>query len=259
MKIGINWGCFAGLSTTEQIRLMQKHGFDATFVYTDAHAPNPDLKQIRQAGITIDTIHAPFDHINDMWKSGLDGDAMLKRLLFCVEEAAEHDIPIVVCHTSSGPNPPIISDIGNARYKKLLETAHKYGITVAFENQRKLANLAIMFEYYDNARFCWDVGHEACFTPGKDYMQLFGEKLVCVHLQDNMKNQNEDLHLIPFDGKIDFDRVARILAAHNYKGTAMLEIHFQNSGAYNDISPEDYYRKAADAARQIANAVENYR
>ncbi len=260
MKIGINMNCYGGgLSVDEQIRLMKENGFEATFL--GCEGPNFDevVEKLQAAGITVDNLHAPFNKINDMWLPGDAGEDMLARLVRCVEKAAAHGIPVIVVHVSSGTKPPMINDIGNDRFRRLMEAAKKHNVTVAYENQRKLANLALMFEYYDEARFCWDIGHEACFTNGREYMPLFGDKLIALHVQDNNCEFNKDIHLIPYDGKIDFDKAARFIAERNYQGTVMLELIRKNSTVYEDVTPEDYYKKAADAARRLMESIDSYR
>ena len=260
MKIGINMNCYGGgLPIDEQLRLMKENGFEATFLGCEGASFDETVEKIQAAGITVDNLHAPFNKINDMWLPGDAGEDMLARLVRCVEKAASHGIPVIVVHVSSGNRPPIINDIGNDRFARLMEAANANNVTVAYENQRKLANLALMFEYYDEAGFCWDIGHEACFANGREFMPLFGDKLVALHVQDNNCEYNVDSHLVPYDGKIDFDKAARMIAARDYKGTVMLELIRKNSNRYDDLTPEQYYKRAANAAIRLRDAIEGYR
>lgn len=260
MKIGINLGCYGGgLTIEEQIRLIKENGFEACFLGCEGADFDAVVEKVQAAGITVDNLHAPFNKINDMWKEGEAGEDMLARLIACVEKAARHGIPVIVVHLSSGMNPPMINDIGNERFKRLMEAAAANNVTIAYENQRMIANLALMFEYYPEARFCWDIGHEACFTYGREYMPLFGKKLAALHVQDNLCEFNKDQHLIPYDGKVDFDKAARYIAESGYQGTVMLEIIRKNSDFYTEISPEEYYKRAADATRKLRDTIESYR
>ena len=260
MKIGINMNCYGGgLPVDEQIRLMKENGFEATFLGCEGANFDEVVEKLQAEGITVDNLHAPFNKINDMWLPGDAGEDMLARLIRCVEKAAAHNIPAIVVHISSGTKPPMINDIGNERFRRLMEAAKEHNVIIAYENQRKLANLALMFEYYDEARFCWDIGHEACFTSGREYMPLFGDKLIALHVQDNNCEYNKDSHLIPYDGKIDFDKAARFIGERNYNGTVMLELIRKNSSNYEDMSAEDYYKKAAASARRLADAIDSYR
>ena len=259
MKIGIIWG-WAGESVPRetQIAWMKENEFEATFVGNESEHFDEDVAALQNAKITVDNIHAPFDAINDIWLPGEGGEQMLARLIRCAEDAKRHGIPVIVVHMSSGMRPPIISDIGNLRFAKLMDRCDALGITVAFENQRKLANLALMFEYYDQARFCWDVGHEHCFTPGREYMPLFGDKLAALHIHDNPCEFNKDSHLLPYDGKIDFDQAARHIAKSGYEGTVMLETGWGGS-FYREITPEEYIRRAGVAAAKFRDTILSYK
>lgn len=256
MDIGISWGCYSGLSIERQAELMAENGFATTFL----SGAEPKIKEISRAldkrGIVCENLHAPFSHINDIWYEGENGEAMLGELFETAERCHENGIPVMVVHLSSGCPAPRINDVGYRRFERLMEYARKKGVTVAYENQRYLANLAYMMEQFPDAGFCWDVGHEACFTDGRRYMPLFGKRLSALHIHDNDMKYNSDLHLIPYDGKIDFDRVAREIAQSGYGGSLMLELSRGNSHYYDDSSPEDYYRRAAQAAVRLRNAVE---
>lgn len=260
MKLGISWNSYGGdLTRDEQITLMKKNGFEATFMGSKNNDPDENINALRQAGIDVETLHAPYDRINDIWYAGDAGDEMLNRLIGCAEAAKRNHVPVIIVHMSSGLKPPMISDIGNARFAKLVEKARALGVTLAFENQRMLANLSLMFDYYEDARFCWDVGHEACFTPGREYMPLFGGKLVALHIHDNTCEFCKDYHMLPYDGKIDFDHVAKQIAESGFEGTVMLEVGRWGSKFYDDMSAEDYFARAGEATRKLRDKIQSYR
>lgn len=267
MKIGINLNCYPGVPLEEQIKLMKENGFEACFLGSESPIYDDIVKTLQANGITVENLHAPFTKckdepvcgINDMWYEGEAGDKMLARLTACVEKAARYNIPVIVVHLSSGLTPPMVNNIGNERFGKLMDFAKEHNVTIAYENQRMLGNIAHAFEYYTDAGFCWDIGHESCFTPGREYMPLFGKKLVALHVQDNMGAEKGDLHLIPYDGVVDFEKAARYIAATDFEGVVMLEVLKRQSNYYDDVTPEDYYKKAAEAARRLAERIEFYR
>jgi len=128
------------------------------------------------------------------------------------------------------------------------------GVTLGFENQRKLANLAFVFELYENVPqvgFCWDIGHETCFAGGREYMPLFGNRLVYTHIHDNLCQKDGDLHMIPFDGAIDFGRRVELLRRFNYQGSLTLELHPGKCGKYNSLSHQEYFARAYAAAARL--------
>ncbi len=258
--IGINYCSFYGLSPDEFARNIKAVGFGATFTeahdLTDAEAY---AKAFYENGIAWETVHAPFDGINNIWRESDDGDIILAKMKRTVDICADFSIPTAVIHLSSGEKAPSISDIGKRRFSSLVEYSAKRNVNLAFENQRKLANIAWVFEEFSDVPtvgFCWDVGHEGCFTPGREYMPLFGNKLVCMHIHDNDGRYNHDLHQIPFDGSLDFYRVARHIGKYGFAGTLMLEIFPQISGIYNSLKPFEILSRAAVAASRLCDMVD---
>jgi len=256
-KIGISAGAYKGITIEETMPYLRNAGFDATFTgYRDLAQVSRFAELFAANGIFYESIHAPWDNINQIWLDGEEGARVLARFCECVESCAAIGVPIAVVHLSSGENPPPVTDCGRGRWETLIETAEKNNIVLAFENQRKLSNLAYIFETYPhhpNVAFCWDCGHESCFTPGRSYMPLFGKKLVCTHLHDNFglpDRQTPDVHILPFDGNMDYQYVADMLDRDNYRGTLMLEVSSRHE-TYANMTAEDYYLRAAAALRRL--------
>ena len=165
----------------------------------------------------------------------------------------------MVVHLSSGLKAPAISEIGQARFRRLVDYAIQKDVKIAFENQRKLANLAWALETFedtDMVGFCWDCGHESCFTPGREYMPLFGNKLICTHIHDNEGVYNKDSHLIPFDGNINFERFAEHIRNARYQGPLTLEVIPKNSNSYDHMMPDEFLEKAATSIKRLVNMVD---
>ena len=256
MNIGINIGAYP-CSHEEQVALMQTYGFSATF----CSSLHPQLAETvalcRRAGITVESCHAPWNGINHIWRNCPEGEDMITRLLASVDECAAHGIPVLVVHLSSGEHPPRVSDLGLSRFEQLMAQAKERGVTIAYENQRMLGNLSLAFEEFPDAAFCWDNGHEACFTDGKrDYMALFGDRLTAIHIHDNRATHDADDHRIPGDGCIDFAPVIQKLAKANYQKALMLELVAGHTPAYAEINADAFFARAAAAARRLADAVD---
>ena len=260
-QIGINMHAVAGLTDAEYVKTIADLGFSATFTgsrFQDPayHAALAEL--FAKYGVTYETLHAPFKHINDMWLDCEGGDQMLAELTSCIDNCVIGGAKIAVVHLSSGLTPPPVTDLGRARYTTLVEYAQKKGVTVAFENQRFLSNIAWAFETFgpeDSVGFCWDCGHESCFTHGREYMPLFGERLICTHIHDNAGNFNEDMHKLPFQEKIDFNRFAAHLNRVGYQGSLMLEVGCDSRFTVNK-DPYEYLAEAADAAKKLRTLVD---
>jgi len=247
----------------EQIECMKKVGVNRTFIMSEGQYFDEIMTAFAENGIICENLHSPFDGINDMWSESEDGDKMLQRLMESVDKCAKYSVPAMVVHVSSGRPMTPITAAGDKRYKKLMDYAREKGVKIAYENLRYLENLKHNLELYPDSVFCWDCGHENCYTPGTRFMPMFGKRLGALHIHDNACGVDTDDHVLPFDGKIDFDRVAKDLAESGYEGTLMLEIGksaiYEGEEIYKDMSYEEFYSKAVKAERKIVDMVESYR
>ncbi len=261
MKLGISWNCYPGLDDGTQIALMKKNGFEATFLASESERLDEEIGALREAGILIENLHGPLSsetsNVNDMWRDNDRAPEMLARLMDGVEKCIRYGIPTLVAHVTAGPTPPRPNKRGYLRFCEVFDRAKEGGVTIACENIRPFGNLAFMLEQFSNAAFCWDAGHEACSGDNRQFMPMFGVDLKAVHLHDNMLDG--DHHMIPYDGRIDFDRVARQIAESPYEGSVMLELIQTGHETYRDMSPEAYYERAGKAAKQLARAICAYR
>ncbi len=256
MKIGIELGSFP-CPLEEQLTLMKKYGFETCFCGSIDQNLDTEMKLCEKYGIEVENYHAPFSHINDIWLDIPEGEGMLQELLDSIDNCAKYGVTTLVVHLSSGDKPPRMNDLGFSRFDKLMAYAKEKGVTIAYENQRKLANLAYVFEQYDEAGFCWDTGHEACFAYGRQFMPLFADKLAALHIHDNHCVHNGDDHMIPYDACIDFDRVTSQIAASNFDKSLMLELIAEKTPQYIEMGADAFYKKAAEVAQKLADEVES--
>lgn len=261
-KLGINYRAERpeDMSDENCLARLNEYGFGAIFTGIGNPATVDELApKVRAAGIDYDFIHAPFDKINDMWKAGDAGEAMLDRLIVTAETCARNEIPIAVIHLSSGEKAPCVNEIGVDRFDRLIRKAEDLGVQIAIENQRKLGNIAVLMERYADEKhvgFCWDNGHERCFTPNREYMPLFGDRLICLHIHDNRGIYNDDIHYLPFDGVIDFDHVAQQIRASGYKGSVMLETAGRGRDLYAGLSEVSFLKRAYMQADRLRTLID---
>ena len=260
-KIGINLHFLKSLSDFEAVELLSAHGFCATFSDTfDAERQVKIAELLAKKGISYDTLHAPFGHINDMWREGEGGERMCAELIACIDNCALAGVPMAVVHLSSGVNAPQVNDIGIERFTRLVEYAEKRNVVIAFENQRKLTNISWAletFEQNEKVGFCWDCGHEGCFSPGREYMPLFSSQLVALHLHDNYAVFTDDRHMIPFDGTLDFEKIAERIRKSSYSGTLMLELFKKDGEPYGNMTADQYLDRAYAAALRLRKMIDN--
>lgn len=241
----------------ERYRMMKRVGFDTTFIwwgdeYADIDGPKEDHPEIaRRNGLHIENVHLPFENANELWIDSLEADAVIKGYTLGIEKCADCNIPTAVLHLTSGNNPPAFSAIGLDRIKRLVELAERKAVNIALENLRKPEYLDFIFSNVQSERlgFCYDSGHENCFTKGTDMLAQYGSKLMALHLHDN--DGTYDQHRIPGEGKIDWNLVSRKIKATGYGGAIALEVTNEFSQYRGKETPEEFLQRAYEAVTTI--------
>ena len=261
-QIAINLHAKRSLDTASYIQKMRELGFNALMTETLEMGELAKIAELlSRNGLRYEMIHAPFKGINDIWLDNEGGERALAEMITAVRGAAAVGCPIVVVHLTAGKILPQITQLGGARYEILVEYAACKGVGIAFENQRSLSHLAWALERFEkapNVGFCWDCGHEGCFTQGREFMPAFGDKLICTHLHDNDGILGDDQHKIPFDGRLDMSRIARQLRQSGYNGTLTLELFAENTNAYDRMTATAFLEKAAMAAKRLRLMVDGF-
>ena len=267
-KLGIIANCLKGVSSEDALPLIKNAGFECYFLmWTDHERISTAKKKGDELGLSCEFIHAPFFDVNAMWE---EGDAYLplyNELMACIESAGDNAISTVILHLTSGWTPPCVSDVGFARYDALVQYAAERGVRIAFENMRVLAHVAIMKERYrdtENVGFCFDCGHEHCFTKTIDWMHVFEDRVIATHIHDNFsrgeRNMDKvDVHLLPFDGTYDYERMMRRLDEYEVDVPLMLEVfnprRYENETRllnYPDMTSEEFLATAYERIKRIS-------
>ncbi len=261
-KLGIITECISGMSSTDALELAHKTGFEAFFT---GEIDPKTVSDLRKKGdkykMDFEFIHAPFGGINNMWLSGLDYLTVMNGMKATVDVAADNGVPAIITHVSSGWKAPAVNDLGIARYDELVLYAQKKGVTVCFENLRMLGNLAMLVDRYDgidNVRFCFDNGHEHCYTKTVSWLDIFTTRLMATHLHDNHsralgdKSIDPDEHLLPFDGTYDFKTMIDKMDEYGYTGSLMLEVFNSASPEYQRLTPQEFMQTCYDRIKKIS-------
>ncbi|MBQ4120041.1 MAG: sugar phosphate isomerase/epimerase [Clostridia bacterium] len=253
-KLGINLDAVDGFSYRDYIKAAKELGFTAVFSdMTTCDCPQEIAALCKEYGLEYSFIHAPYMGTYSLWQEGEKGDKMYESILSCISICEKADVPIAVVHISSGFNPPPMTELGKTRFKNIVGYAKDRNVKIAFENLRNFPYLEWAmntFKEYSNVGFCWDVGHENCFTEDIEYLKIYGDKLLCTHIHDNNCEKGGDLHLIPFDGKIDYKSSIKNLKATSFTGPLMLEVFAKNE-MYNGISPLDFLTRAYKSIEKV--------
>lgn len=262
-KLGI---CIPGNfpeSAEIKISEMSKAGFESSFFgWKETVDPYEMMKFYDKYNVEVDSLHAPFDDLNCIWRNEPKGDDYIVRLSKCIDDAANLHIPHIVMHPISGDSVPKSSLIGIERFRKLIDYSLTKGVKICFENVEFTEMLGVvMSEFGDDVGFCYDTGHESTNDPGVRFIPLFGDRLTCTHIHDNYGPSymmtpilHGDCHMIPLDAAIDFKRVMKDIRSVNYKGVLMLESNRHGLlGTYGSYSLREFYERAYSALSEIAS------
>lgn len=237
----------------QTIRAIKKAGFDGVFIqwYNKdwEFSQEKQLKLCRELGLEIPFIHLGYDGINNIWVEGKDGDILTESYLKDLDICKSNNVDLVVMHLVSKFVAPSPSLVGIKRLQKIVDYAEKLNIKIAFENTKIWGYLEYVLSHIknDNAGICFDVGHYHCFFDDKFSWDIFKNKIFAVHLHDN--DRSDDLHLLPFDGTVDWSEVAKNLKEANYTGPVTLESRYKND--YLNMSIDDFYKLSLEKAKQI--------
>ena len=233
-KLCVNIVPDAVLSMGQRLSLIRAAGFDGVFACWTPEAPVQDWKRmIRQEGLIFQSMHAPFDHVEDIWEDGEKGEAFLRVLMACVEDCARAEVPLAVVHAIKGFDKHTPSDLGVERFDRLCALADRRGVLLGFENtegEEYLARILTELRGHPSCRFCWDTGHEMCYNRSRDMMALYGEMLAGTHLNDNEGVTGkeitffDDAHLLPFDGAADWRGIRERLRKYGFQGPMTFEV-----------------------------------
>lgn len=272
LEIGVNINNESGRNEIEILNNIAKAGFKNVMLSYKAGNIEDTIKTAKDLGLNVSYYHINNTYANDLWARGEIVDQYIKDVISQIKFCGKHKIPIAVMHATYGspsdfPLKP--SEQGIKNFEKILQVAKKCKVKIALENIDKYT---IKHMYYlldkikdENLGFCYDIGHHHLYNPKTNLIKKYGERLFALHLHDNLMDwcpgydYSRDIHLLPFDGKINFEKACKRLKKINYKGIIMLEIHKKASGKpqlYTKTSNLNYLKEAHNRAEQLANMVE---
>lgn len=218
------------------------------------------VRHARSKNMILQSLHGPLRGMPAMWQA--ESPPVLQDLLDSATDCARLGFPILVVHPWNGVDYTFDPQgLYFDHFDKLVTHAEHLGISVAFENLEGPEYLAALLERYVNCRhvgYCYDSGHEACYAPGWDFLAAYGDRLIMTHLNDNLGvtdpggqlHGTDDLHLLPGDGVLDWQNIARRLQAAKPQEILNFELKIRPKGdrckldLYGHLPPETYFREA---------------
>lgn len=244
------------ISLAESAYCLAEAGFTQTFVvWGFAGEGIRAAAAANAAGLTVETVHASYGGVNEIWLDEPQGEKRMEYFLSCVRGTAAIGVKTVILHLSSGDTPPPFCEIGKRRYERICREAERLGVAVGFENLRKTSYLTDLFAGVDSParKFCYDCGHERLYDGGDRVLERYGKDLVAVHLHDNGGAQDD--HLLPFTGCIDWNRLARRLRPY-YAADPSLPITLELKQTGGGLSASAFAREAYAAACRLEALIE---
>lgn len=204
----------------------------------------------REAGLSVENIHAPTEGQQALWEDTLAGDELAQRYMVCLKDCQEFQVPTLVMHVPIDDFP--ITTAGLARMKRLVARAEDLGVNLALENLQNVQNLAALFSSIPSPRLglCYDCCHHYNDTPQADLLGLYGHRLMALHLHDNSGSSRSCCvqHRLPFDGDIPWAKVMGQVAAAGYKGMTALEPMYWD---YQELPPDVFLYRAFEKAKHL--------
>lgn len=193
---------------------------------------------IDEKGFACNQAHAPFDLV---YGEKFDmSEAKYEALVRSIGSAAILGAKQIIVHCLKTPNESELMEYNFAFYKSLEKYCEEYGIKVSVENlftsssvpgkvKRMLGTPEELCELTlslgkKNFNCCVDLGHVAITeTLPEDFIsRMDSELLGALHVHDN--DFGGDQHLLPYLGRMDWNKIMAALKAKNYAGDLTLEV-----------------------------------
>lgn len=276
LGLGINFG-MPEISASDRIKIIAESGFDSVFTgYGGTQKLEALAEKIEKNGLIYQSVHAPFDRIDRMWKRGEESRQVFDELASCARDCGRFGIGIMVCHVWIGFLRERPTKTGIRNFAALLDIAEKSNVKIAFENTEGEGYLSCLYEAlgdHPSFAFCIDTGHELCYNRGRDMIGKYGKngKLIATHINDNLGVTGkkitwlDDAHLLPFDGVCDWESFAKRINDVSYGGILTSELTVkskpgrQENERYSRLSCEEYVALAYERALRIATMIEKQR
>ena len=202
----------------ERIKKIKQAGFDGVITTADPRfyyqngKLSKQMKLFKKYGLEVSSLHARYvkENLPNFWLDGKAGDNIKKDIIKDLKLAKKYGFTCVVVHMRGA-----YTNIGEKRLLEILAVCEKLDVPLAVEN---LLSSKIFIDIFKNIshpylKFCYDSGHDNCDNSDLDYLALYSDKLITLHLHDN--DGTGDQHTLNKIGTIDWNMIATKLAKIN--------------------------------------------
>ena len=226
----------------------------------------------KEVGLKVPFVHMDCSDVSSIWTPHYKQKEFLGYAQKTIEICGEQGVETVIMHPAYSEVSCAPTKMGRDNVLKLLEIAKKNGVKIALENidEKHMKHFEYLLKEIKSPDlgFCFDSGHWNLYTPEIDLLEKYGDRLIAVHIQDNIGKQqsesenhwDQDLHMLPFDGNVDFDYVAKGIAKSKYNGPLMLESHRSKKvNDYRGLRPKYFLDAAHNRAMKLTKMIQKYR
>ena len=271
MRFGISTHLFHDRRLSrEHLAMIAAHGFESVEVFAtrshfDYHDPAAIAQLgewLKETGLALHGIHAPIvESMNggDKWGAVISNavgesakrQAAVREADVALNIARQLGASVMVVHLGT----PTVQGGENNRtaafrsVEDICRLAEPVGIKVALElipnPISDAASLVTMLERdldFPRTGICLDFGHAFLMGDVADTIETVAEHLVSTHVHDNAGKKDD--HLVPFDGRINWDMALMTMQKVGYDGTYLMELA-------NTSTPEEVLVKAGAARKKF--------
>lgn len=258
MKKGISFYFGFNTNINERAKKIKEAGFDCVITNADKkfNSQNGSIKQqiklFKENNLSPSSLHMRYsgDQVKHIWEKGRVGRAFCRRLIKDVKIAKKYNFTCVVVHIKGNAN-----ELGFKRLNKILKICEKKNIPLALENLSDQNCLVNIFNRINHnyLKFCYDIGHNNAFDPNFDYLEKYGNKLICLHLHDNSGKRDD--HTLNKYGTINWKEFAKKLKDLKFNGSLDYEIlmNVRQNETFEDVLNQTH-KQALELEKYIENA-----
>ena len=247
------------LSIENQIELFAEIGFHSIFLSSGV---TQDFSKIplwaalaRDSGVAVEAVHASSWGLDRVWNNG-NCEEYKKEIKGIIDECATAGVGMLVMH-ASGHAIHRVNQNSFPFFRELETYAQSRNVRIAYENSVSTTHLhAVLKDANPYHGFCYDIGHRNCYTPQDDLVEQVGERMSYTHIHDNGLLPNVDMHLLPFDGEIDWQEEMRALRKIGYTGTLNLELSCTYKPTYQSMSFREFAKEAFSRLNRLIDVLE---
>jgi len=196
------------------------HHFGSDYIYSEDEI-DQIARWLRSCQLTVNDLHASAGERNHYYAVNEDirlaGLELVKNRIHMAYRLGTDVIVLHLPKPDEADKSIAFWEAVHRSMDELLPYARERGIRIAFENlldnHRTLHKVLAAYDPSD-VGICYDPGHGNMAGDGLDFAEAVKDRLIAFHLNDN--DSTGDQHGLIFSGTVDWDQLARVIAASAY-------------------------------------------